>query len=39
MTSDTTSPALLAFAWALVGVPLLYGVYNTLLDAVALFTA
>jgi len=28
---------LVALAWALVGVPLLWGVWNTLLKAVALF--
>ena len=28
---------MVALAWALVGVPLLWGVWNTLLKAVALF--
>jgi hypothetical protein len=37
-TTTTTSPALLALAWALVGIPLLYGVWMTLQTAAALFT-
>jgi len=36
-TTGTTSPALLALSWALVGVPLLYGVWKTLETAAALF--
>jgi hypothetical protein len=39
MTGSTTTPARLALSWTLVGVPLAYGVYMTLLEAVALFTA
>ena len=34
----TTSPALVAGAWALVGVPLAYGLWQTLVKASALFT-
>jgi hypothetical protein len=37
MSSPTSSPVVLALSWTLVGVPLLYGVYMTLLEAVALF--
>jgi hypothetical protein len=37
--SNTTSPAVMALCWALVGIPLAYGVYMTLLEAVALFSA
>jgi MFS family permease len=33
----TTSPMLVFLAWALVGVPLLFGVYETLLNAMKLF--
>ena len=33
-----TPTALVAFAWALVGVPLVYGLYNTVKAASALFT-
>ena len=36
--TETTSPILLALSWALVGVPLLYGVWMTLQTAAALFT-
>lgn len=32
-----TPMALIAFAWALVGVPLAYGLYNTVIAASALF--
>lgn len=32
-----TPIALIAFAWALVGVPLAYGLYNTVIAASALF--
>ena len=35
----TTSPVRLALSWALVGIPLLYGVWMTLQTAAALFTA
>jgi hypothetical protein len=38
MTDVTTTPIAVALAWALVGVPLAYGVYMTFLEAVALFT-
>ncbi len=38
MPGSTSSPITLALSWTLVGVPLLYGVYMTLLEAVALFT-
>ena len=37
-TSTTTSPAAVAAAWALVGVPLAYGLWQTLVKASALFT-
>lgn len=33
-----TPAALIAFAWTLVGVPLAYGLYNTIKAASALFT-
>ncbi len=33
-----TPTGLVAFAWALVGVPLLYGLYQTVTRAAALFT-
>lgn len=33
----TGSPAKIAFAWTFVGVPLLYGVYETIKKAAALF--
>ncbi len=32
-----TSVGLIAFAWTLVGVPLAYGLYNTVKAATALF--
>jgi len=35
--SRTTSPVLVLLAWTLVGVPLLWGVYETLLNAMKLF--
>lgn len=38
-TTTTTRPGKVALSWALVGIPLAYGVYNTLLEALALFTA
>ncbi len=31
------NPAVIGFAWAAVGVPLLWGVLNTLIKAAALF--
>ena len=34
----TTSPARLGLSWALVGIPLLYGVWMTLETAFALFS-
>lgn len=39
-TSDTTttSPALVTLAWALVAIPLAYGLWQTLVKASALFT-
>ena len=37
-TTSTTSPALVALAWALVGIPLAYGLWQTLVKASALFT-
>jgi len=35
---DGTTPLQLAIAWAFVGIPLLWGVYNTLSNAMKLFT-
>ena len=37
-SETTTSPIALALSWTLVGIPLLYGVYMTLLEAAALFS-
>ena len=34
----TTPTGLVAFAWTLVGVPLLYGLYQTVTQAADLFT-
>ena len=34
-----SSPALILLAWVLVGVPLTWGVYNTLLNSMKLFQA
>jgi hypothetical protein len=34
-----SSPAMILVAWALVGVPLAWGVYNTLLNSMKLFQA
>lgn len=34
-----SSPALILFAWLLVGVPLGWGVYNTLMSSMKLFQA
>lgn len=33
----TTSPALVAFAWAAVGIPLAWGIYKTLVSAAKFF--
>ena len=33
-----TPVALIAFSWTLVGIPLLYGLYQTVTRAAALFT-
>ena len=36
---QTHTPAgLIAFAWALVGIPLIYGLYQTVKTAITLFT-
>jgi MFS family permease len=35
--SDTVSPAMVAFAWAAVGIPLAWGVYRTLLSVAKFF--
>ncbi len=35
---ETTSPFLVTLAWLLVGVPLAYGLWQTLVRASALFT-
>ena len=37
VAASGTSPAVVALAWALVGVPLLWGVYQTVLNAMKLF--
>ena len=41
MSENTTksSPAMILLAWLLVGVPLSWGVYNTLLSSMKLFQA
>jgi len=36
-TTKKSSPAVILFAWLLVGVPLGWGVYNTLLSSMKLF--
>ena len=36
--STHTPAALIAFAWALVGVPLVYGLWQTVKTATSLFT-
>ena len=36
--ASSTPTGLVAFAWALVGIPLVYGLYNTVKAASALFT-
>jgi hypothetical protein len=35
--SATTSPLQLALAWGFVGIPLLWGIYGTLVNAMKLF--
>ncbi|MBC7638344.1 MAG: hypothetical protein H7231_01030 [Rhodoferax sp.] len=37
-TAINTNPGLLAASWLVVGVPLVYGIYQTLLKASKLFT-
>jgi hypothetical protein len=37
MTDSRTSPLQIAIAWAIVGVPLAWGVYQTVLKSVPLF--
>jgi hypothetical protein len=37
-SGTTTPPVLVALAWLLVGVPLAYGLWQTLVRASALFT-
>ncbi len=37
--SRKTSPVLVAVAWAVVSVPLVWGIYNTALNAAKLFTS
>lgn len=39
MSDSTTSPVRLAVSWTIVVIPLLYGLYQTLLDAASLFTS
>ena len=41
MAENTTksSPAMIAAAWLVVSLPLAWGIYNTLLNAVKLFQA
>ena len=41
MSEDTkkSSPVMILAAWVLVGVPLTWGVYNTLLNSMKLFQA
>lgn len=34
-----SSPVLVAIAWAVVSIPLVWGIYNTSLNAAKLFTA
>ena len=36
--TTTTSPVKVGLAWALVGIPLAYGLWQTLVKASALFT-
>jgi hypothetical protein len=35
--APTTNPMVVALAWVLVGIPLLWGVYETMLNAMKLF--
>jgi hypothetical protein len=35
--STTTTPLQLALAWGFVGIPLLWGIYGTLVNAMKLF--
>ncbi len=37
-TVKKSSPALVAVAWAIVSIPLVWGIYNTSLNAAKLFT-
>lgn len=37
LTHSTTSPLLVVLAWVLVGVPLAYGLWQTLVKAAQLF--
>ena len=38
-TMKKTSPVIVAVAWAVVSLPLIWGIYNTGLNAAKLFTA
>ncbi len=38
-TVKKSSPLLVAVAWAVVSIPLVWGIYNTSLNAAKLFTA
>jgi hypothetical protein len=38
-STKKSSPAMILAAWVLVGVPLAWGVYNTLLNSMKLFQA
>jgi hypothetical protein len=38
MSTTTTTKARLVFGWALVGIPLAYGGYETLVKTASLFT-
>jgi hypothetical protein len=38
-STKKSSPAMILAAWVLVGVPLTWGVYNTLLNSMKLFQA
>ncbi|MBC7796110.1 MAG: hypothetical protein H7Z37_04465 [Pyrinomonadaceae bacterium] len=37
-TGKKTSPVTIGFAWLIVSIPLMYGIYFTALKAAALFT-
>jgi hypothetical protein len=37
-STKKSSPALVAIAWAVVSIPLAWGIYNTALNAAKLFT-